>query len=447
MSRSLKDGQYVGIDDSKFGDPRGVTTARDTQAGTTVMIKWFQIRSREQLEEAKEEADNLKSFDHPNIVKFFDYLGNVRPAWWEFGPLSFIVMEYCDGGSLSDWIGDMERKNKLPTRDEVFHISSQIVAGLRYCHMQNKVHLDIKPANIFLKSNGMVVKIGDFGSASAVKSVVKTSTSTNAAHVKNTELYAPPELFTEFGIAKSAALDIWGFGLVLQELITLKHAFYPVNDPLLNLSNQIKSNIRDGKRTKIFDFREDFAEFTDFEDLLKKCLSSEKRDRPRNAIELASENIFQHVFATDENTEDKTVSEKFIELEKKLEREKIENRSLETSNRMLNEENSRLNDELEKLRKKYQKTDLQNTKFFKLKVDYDEIKEQNRKLKRENEKLLAKLSQATSSRSTVALSTPSVVVQPQQRRVVTTRRVTSRVIRKPSSSSSRPNSSSNTYTV
>ena len=47
------------------------------------------------------------------------------------------------------------------------------------------------------------------------------------------------ELFTEFGIAKSAALDIWGFGLVLQELITLKHAFYPVNDPLFNLPNQI----------------------------------------------------------------------------------------------------------------------------------------------------------------------------------------------------------------
>ena len=47
------------------------------------------------------------------------------------------------------------------------------------------------------------------------------------------------ELFTEFGIAKSAALDIWGFGLVLQELITLKHAFYPVNGPLLNLLNQI----------------------------------------------------------------------------------------------------------------------------------------------------------------------------------------------------------------
>ena len=211
MSRSLKDGQYVGIDDSKFGDPRGVTTARDTQAGITVMIKWFQIRSREQLEEAKEEADNLKSFgknkarkifhnalDHPNILKFFEYLGNVRPAWWEFGPLSFIVMEYCDGGSLCDWIEELEKKNKLPTRDEVFHISSQIVAGLRYCHMQKKVHLDIKPANIFLKSNGRVVKIGDFGSASTVKSVIKTSTSTNAAHVKNTELYAPPGMLDEY---------------------------------------------------------------------------------------------------------------------------------------------------------------------------------------------------------------------------------------------------------
>ena len=71
MSRSLKDGRYVGIDDSKFGDPRGVTTARDTQVGTTVMIKWFQIRSREQLVEAKEEADNLKSFGKKNVSFYF----------------------------------------------------------------------------------------------------------------------------------------------------------------------------------------------------------------------------------------------------------------------------------------------------------------------------------------------------------------------------------------
>ena len=106
-------------------------------------------------------------------------------------------MEYCDGGSLCDRIGDMGRKNKPPTRDEVLHISSQIVAGLRYCHLKNKVHLDIKPANIFLKSNGMVVKIGDFGSASTVKSVIKTSTSTNAANIKITELYAPPGILRE----------------------------------------------------------------------------------------------------------------------------------------------------------------------------------------------------------------------------------------------------------
>ena len=60
MPNSLNE-RFVNLENSEFGDVRGVTKATDRETGDTVMIKWIQIRSQAQLEEAEVEARNLSA--------------------------------------------------------------------------------------------------------------------------------------------------------------------------------------------------------------------------------------------------------------------------------------------------------------------------------------------------------------------------------------------------
>ena len=88
MTSLLKDGKYADIDESAFETLRGVTKARDTETGDDVMIKGLHVISKPQYEGIKEEAEKLKSLDHPNIVKFIEFIDRCTPEW-SFGPMCF----------------------------------------------------------------------------------------------------------------------------------------------------------------------------------------------------------------------------------------------------------------------------------------------------------------------------------------------------------------------
>ena len=150
-------------------------------------------------------------------------------------------MEFCPAGSLLDWIEKRKKRNQRTSVDEAALIGAQLVSGLSYCHGLNRVHLDLKPGNVFVMSDEITVKIGDFGSAAELKSMVDSATSTNAGVIFNTPIYSPPELFNGEGIAKSARLDVWGFGLIIQEIITLEHAFGRTNGILTPHLNEISN--------------------------------------------------------------------------------------------------------------------------------------------------------------------------------------------------------------
>ena len=153
--------------------------------------------------------------------------------------MCFIIMEFCPAGSLLDWIDKRKKRRQRTSVEEAALIGSQLVSGLSYCHNLNRVHLDLKPANVFVMGDGITVKIGDFGSAAELKSMVDSATSTNAGVICNTPLYSPPELYNGEGIKKSARLDVWGLGLIIQELITLEHAFGRTNGVLTPHLNEI----------------------------------------------------------------------------------------------------------------------------------------------------------------------------------------------------------------
>lgn len=101
----------------------------------------------------------------------------------------------------------------------------QILEGMAYVHAQGLIHRDIKPSNLFLAS-GDVLKIGDFGLATAKGGVFRPS-STNASDVRNnsltseigTPVYAAPETLANGKY--SAKVDLYSIGVCFFEMIYL----------------------------------------------------------------------------------------------------------------------------------------------------------------------------------------------------------------------------------
>ncbi|CAG8732226.1 28211_t:CDS:2 [Racocetra persica] len=89
---------------------------------------------------------------HPNCVKLV-------AAWEQHGHL-YLQTELCDNGTLLDFIN-----NNILSESQIWKIFMDIALGLKHIHGHDIMHLDLKPDNIFMASDG-TFKIGDFGLAS-----------------------------------------------------------------------------------------------------------------------------------------------------------------------------------------------------------------------------------------------------------------------------------------
>ena len=96
------------------------------------------------------EASNLAKLKHRGIVKVIET--------FEANGTSYYAMEYCGGGSLDALIA---KRGGLPEGDALRYFG-QIAEALSYMHSQRMLHLDLKPGNVMLRTDGEAVLI-DFG--------------------------------------------------------------------------------------------------------------------------------------------------------------------------------------------------------------------------------------------------------------------------------------------
>lgn len=104
------------------------------------------------------EIQLLQTLDHPHVVK---YLGKIhdRPS-----TQIYILMEYCDGGDLGNYLEHTVRKGFPLPEDTILLWLSQLVDALHYCHQlpSGKVfHRDIKPQNVLICEHYKVIKYGN----------------------------------------------------------------------------------------------------------------------------------------------------------------------------------------------------------------------------------------------------------------------------------------------
>src|SRR3712207_5379571 len=110
------------------------------------------------------------------------------------------------------------RRHTRYWRDWSSDVCSSDLAAVAYAHERLVVHLDLKPSNILVTSDG-TVKLLDFGIAKILSSnTVDVPAARLADVVMFTPQYASPEQVNDGPV--TTRTDIYSLGIILYELLT-----------------------------------------------------------------------------------------------------------------------------------------------------------------------------------------------------------------------------------
>lgn len=201
-----------------------------TYYGSTVAVKQVKKYSKNRLASRQSfwAELNVARLSHNNVVRVIA-ASACSPASQD--SLGTIIMEYVGNSTLHHVIygtGSMitKRKDSFVCGYEPLSVmqslsySCDIVAGLVFLHSQFIVHLDLKPANIFITEHN-VCKIGDFGSSQKLE--VVTSSSPQLCQQGGTYTHCAPELLKGERITTKA--DIYSFAITLWQMLTWEEPY------------------------------------------------------------------------------------------------------------------------------------------------------------------------------------------------------------------------------
>ncbi|KAM5140971.1 proto-oncogene tyrosine-protein kinase receptor Ret isoform 2-T2 [Mantella aurantiaca] len=216
---------------------------------TTVAVKMLkESASQSELRDLLSEFNLLKQVNHPHVIKLYG-------ACTQDGPL-YLIVEYAKYGSLRSFlresrkvgpssVGDSNRNSsyldnpdeRALTMGDLISFAWQISRGMQYLAEMKLVHRDLAARNV-LVAEGRKMKISDFGLSRDVyeeDSYVKRSK--GRIPVK---WMAIESLFDHIYTTQS---DVWSFGVLLWEIVTLGGNPYPGIAPE-RLFNLLKTGYR-----------------------------------------------------------------------------------------------------------------------------------------------------------------------------------------------------------
>nr|XP_033777445.1 serine/threonine-protein kinase ULK2 [Geotrypetes seraphini] len=173
----------------------------------------------------------LKELQHENIVALYDVQ--------EMSNSVYLVMEYCNGGDLADYL---QAKGTL-SEDTIRVFLQQIAAAMQILHSKGIIHRDLKPQNILLSHvtrkkaslNGIRIKIADFGFARYLHSNMM------AATLCGSPMYMAPEVIMSQHY--DAKADLWSIGTVIYQCLVGKPPFQANNPQDLRIFYEKNKNL------------------------------------------------------------------------------------------------------------------------------------------------------------------------------------------------------------
>lgn len=180
---------------------RNVTTSQITlgTANTAELVSKLKVKF---LKEAK----NIAKLNHPNIVSIQDIFEENNTAYY--------LMDYIEGESL----GDKIKKGGAMEETLAIKYIREVSSAIAYMHSKSMNHLEIKPANIMVRTSDDMPILIDFGTSKQYDSEGE-QTSTMAPGF--THGYAPVEQYKPGGVATfTPQTDIYALGATLYALMT-----------------------------------------------------------------------------------------------------------------------------------------------------------------------------------------------------------------------------------
>ena len=166
-------------------------------------VKQRHFSSKDERNKCAREMQSVAELPpHDNIVFYY--------RSWQEDSYVFTQMDYCSGGTLKQKLE--EQTTQTLSVEDILTLVLEVGRGLSFLEGHRILHLDLKPENIYLDSEG-VYHIGDFGLA-----VLGSDWDWEEGDGR----YLAPELLDDNAKATEKA-DIYSFGAVLFECATKKN--------------------------------------------------------------------------------------------------------------------------------------------------------------------------------------------------------------------------------
>lgn len=167
-----------------------------------------------------EEGRSLAQISHPSVVSVMNFFRENETV--------YMVMNYLEGASLQDFIITARdlKQAKVFRESTIRSLFDEILRGLRIVHQHRMLHLDIKPANIFITDDNKSVLI-DFGAAREV-----LSKEGNFIRPMYTPGFAAPEMYR-----RDASMGPWTDIYAIGACIYACMQGYPPNEAPQRLEN------------------------------------------------------------------------------------------------------------------------------------------------------------------------------------------------------------------
>ena len=214
-ARPLLAGRYRIVRQLGQGGMGSVWLAEDTKLDGKLfalkMLPSILVSDKRAYQQLKNEALVSMKLVHSNIVQIRAFEDNNNNP--------FLVMDYIEGQTLNDWLGNGEL-GMGNGEGEVVRLLKPIAEALDYAHSKGVVHRDVKPGNIIVAEDGTPYVL-DFGIAREIQETMKRVT---GAMSSGTIMYMSPEQF--HGLDPDKFQDIYSFAAMVYECLTGKPPFY-----------------------------------------------------------------------------------------------------------------------------------------------------------------------------------------------------------------------------
>ena len=185
----------------------------------------------------------------------------------------YIVMEFCDGGDLTQFIGRPDAP--------LSRFAMEILNGLNDLHVNGKVHRDLKPENVLLKHDGTAV-LTDFGiSGDRNKRMTERNIFGKPYQIFGTYAYMPPEQVNR-ARGNSTVLpttDLFSFGVLMYRMVTGVLPFGTLEDENDLVRYQRRGKAGEWDRSRLLASPNGAL----WERLVSRCLVPELKDRIQTA--------------------------------------------------------------------------------------------------------------------------------------------------------------------